>query len=78
MLALAASQALLDDPARSQNLMSVALTVLGQDGLRELLHKVSSVGGDDEFRSFQLLFNQMHSSLLSCVIPKVDARRLSR
>jgi hypothetical protein len=62
LLELAESHALLTDPAQSQHLILAAWRVFGQDGLQELMKAVFVAGGIDQFFSFQLLYNQMHSS----------------
>ncbi|MBZ4218982.1 MAG: DUF1566 domain-containing protein [Chlorobium sp.] len=62
LLALAKSGKLLDDPAATQNLISTALR-LSQDGLSGLLRKIFSLAGSEQGYDFQLLFNQMQSSI---------------
>jgi hypothetical protein len=62
LLAFAKSGKLLDDPAATQNLISTALRV-SQDGLSGLLKKIFALAGSEQGYDFQLLFNQMQSSI---------------
>jgi hypothetical protein len=62
LLELAKSRKLLDDPAATQNLISAALSV-SQDGLRGLLSTIFVLAGIEQGYDFQLLYNQMHSSV---------------
>ena len=62
LLELAKSRQLLEDPAATQNLKSAALTS-SQDGLRGLLTNIFVLAGTEQAYDFQLLFNQIHSSI---------------
>lgn len=62
LLELAKSHRLFDDPAATQNLISAALS-LSQDGLSSLVQTIFVVAGSEEGYDFQLLYNQMHSSI---------------
>ncbi len=62
LLAMAKSGKLLDDPAFTQSLISTALRI-SQDGLSVLLRKIFSLAGSEQGYDFQLLFNQMQSSI---------------
>ncbi len=62
LLALAKSGKLLDDPAFTQSVISTALRI-SQDGLSSLLRKIFSLAGSEQGYDFQLLFNQMQSSI---------------
>ncbi len=62
LLAFAKSDKLLDDPALTQALIAKALRI-SQDGLGGLLKKIFSLAGAEQGYDFQLLFNQMQSSI---------------
>ncbi len=62
LLAFAKSGKLLDDPAATQTLISSALRV-SQDGLSGLLRKIFTLASSEQGYDFQLLFNQMQSSV---------------
>jgi hypothetical protein len=62
LLELAKSGKLLDDPSITQNLISAALYI-SQDGLNGLLKSIFILAGVEHGYDFQLLFNQMHSSI---------------
>ncbi len=62
LLELAKSGKLLDDPAATQGLISAALSV-SQDGLSGLVQTIFALAGSEQGYDFQLLFNQMHSSI---------------
>jgi hypothetical protein len=62
LLAFAKSGKLLDDPAVTQSLISTALRI-SQDGLSGLLRKIFTLAGSEQGYDFQLLFNQMQSSI---------------
>ena len=62
LLAFAKSGKLLDDPALTQTLIAKALRI-SQDGLAGLLKKIFSLAGSEQGYDFQLLFNQMQSSV---------------
>ncbi len=62
LLELAKSNKLLDDPAATQGLISAALS-LSQDGLSGLVRTIFALAGPEQGYDFQLLFNQMHSSI---------------
>lgn len=63
LLDLALKRALLADPATTQNLISAGLSFLGHERLKELALEISSLGGVEQFFGFQLLYNQMQSSI---------------
>ena len=62
LLSFAKSGKLLDDPALTQSLISTALRV-SQAGLAGLLRKIFALAGSEAGYDFQLLFNQMQSSV---------------
>ncbi len=62
LLAFAKSGKLLDDPALTQSLISTALRV-SPDGLSGFLRKIFALAGSEPGYDFQLLFNQMQSSI---------------
>ncbi|MCF8356958.1 MAG: hypothetical protein K9H48_21140 [Melioribacteraceae bacterium] len=64
LLNLAKMQELLTDPFETQSLISCCLSFGGYNDLMELADKILEIGGIDQFYSFQLLYNQMHSSAL--------------
>lgn len=63
VLELAKRHALLEDPELSGRLISMCLPILGAEGLGRLCDQLCTVGGTDQFRAFQLLYNQMHSAV---------------
>jgi hypothetical protein len=63
LLELAKRHALLEDPEVSGRLISMCLPILGAEGVGRLCDQVCAVGGSDQFRAFQLLYNQMHSAV---------------
>src|SRR5262245_7297834 len=62
LLELAKARRLLDDPAATQDLISAALPV-SKDGLSGLLQTIFVLAGTEQGYDFQLLFNQIHSSI---------------
>ncbi|MEJ2344293.1 MAG: hypothetical protein P8076_01420 [Gammaproteobacteria bacterium] len=63
LLDLAKANRLLDDPEATQNLISAALHG-SQDGLHGLVTLVFAVAGREAGYDFQLLYNQLHSSVM--------------
>ena len=59
---LAESHRLLDDPEATQNIMSAANT-FSPDGLDSLIRKIFTLVGNEHGYDFQLLYNQMWSSI---------------
>jgi hypothetical protein len=41
----------------------MCLPILGTDGLGRLCDEIRAVGGIEQSRAFQLLYNQMHSAV---------------
>ncbi len=62
LLELAKSGKLLEDPKKTQNLMSAAL-VISTDGLKELLLSIYIHAGIEQGFDFQLLYNQLSQSV---------------
>ena len=62
LLELAKSGKLLDDPSATQNLISAANSI-SQDGLNSLVKSIFASAGIEQGYDFQLLYNQMHSSI---------------
>jgi len=62
LLELAKAGKLLEDPAATQDLISAALSV-SQDGLRDFVQGIFAFAGTEHGYDFQLLFNQMSSSI---------------
>jgi hypothetical protein len=63
ILELAKRHALFEDSELSGRLISMCLPILGVEGLGRLCDQVQTVGGTEQFRAFQLLYNQMHSAV---------------
>jgi hypothetical protein len=63
LLELAQRHALLADSELSGRLISMCLPILGTDGLGRLCDEIRAVGGIEQSRAFQLLYNQMHSAV---------------
>lgn len=63
LLDLALKRSLLADAVTTQNLISAGLSFLGQERLTELALEIARLGGVEQFYGYQLLYNQMHSSI---------------